>query len=73
MQTELQQQDDSWKVKTYVIGGLVGAALGLTTAFLLAHSAEQKQQGPPQVAAGDILKLGVAVIGVMRGVAALGE
>lgn len=72
MQIETQR-DDNWKMKTYIIGGLAGAAIGLTTAFLLAHSAEEKQQGPPQIAAGDILKLGVAVIGVMRGVAALGE
>lgn len=73
MQNELQRRDDNWKAKTYIIGGLVGAAVGLTTAFLLARNAEETRSGPPQISSGDALKLGVAVLGVMRGVAALGD
>jgi preprotein translocase subunit Sec61beta len=72
MDNSLQQQDDSWKVKTYLIGGIVGAAIGLATAFLIAHNAEE-EHGPPQIEPTDALKLGVAVIGLMRGFAALGK
>lgn len=72
MDVSLQQQDESWKAKTYLIGGLVGAALGLATAFIIAHNADEKH-GPPEIEVSDALKMGVAVIGLMRGFAALGR
>lgn len=65
--------DQSWKTKTYIIGGLVGLFLGLTTAFLLNRSADERGGGPPELSTGDFLKVGVGVIGLVRGIAALGD
>ena len=69
----VEQPDPHWKAKTYVIGGLVGAAVGIGTAFLLARSSEKNRGGPPELETSDMLRLGVAVIGVVRGIAALGD
>jgi hypothetical protein len=69
----VEQQDPHWKAKSYVIGGLVGAAIGLGTAFLMARSSEKNRGGPPELEVGEMLRLGVAVIGVVRGIAALGD
>ena len=36
------QTDNSWKIQTLVIGGVLGALVGIGGAFLLTSSAEQK-------------------------------
>ena len=70
METEL---DNSWKTKTYIIGGVAGLLIGLGTAFLLVRSSDERVGGPPEVSTMDALKVGVAVIGLVRGIAALGD
>lgn len=66
--------NESWKMKTYVIGTIVGAAVGLGTAYLFARSAEEKGGGsPPRISTADAIKSAVGVIGIMRGIAALGD
>ncbi len=64
---------NNWKTKTYIIGGVVGALIGLGTAFLLARSSDERGGGPPKVTTGDFLKVGVGIIGLVRGIAALGD
>lgn len=72
--TEMEMElDNSWKTKTYIIGAVAGALIGLGTAFLLARSSDERSGGPPEVTTMDALKVGIAVIGVMRGIAALGD
>ena len=61
----------NWKIKTILIGTLLGALIGLATAYLLARTAEENQDGPPKIKTGDALKAGVNIIGVVRGIAAL--
>lgn len=64
--------DNSWKVQTLLIGGVLGALVGLGAAFLLTKRAEQK---------GDTLaitpkkgvQLGVMIAGLLRSVLSLGE
>ena len=63
--------NNSWKTKILLIGAGLGALVGLGTAYLLARTAEENHDGPPQIKTGDALKIGVNVIGVMRGIAAL--
>ena len=70
METEI---DNSWKTKTYIIGAVAGALIGIGTAFLLARSSDERSGGPPEVSTMDALKVGVAVIGLVRGVASLGD
>lgn len=65
--------DPSWKSKFLISGALVGALVGLATAYLLARAAEEDGQGPPQVNTMDAIRVAMGVIGTMRGVAALGK
>lgn len=65
--------DDNWKVKALVIGTAVGALLGLASAYLLTRTADEFDGQPPHVSTGDIIKVGVAAIGLIRGIASLGE
>jgi hypothetical protein len=70
-QIETTETTSNWKMKVLVIGTAIGAAVGLGTAYLLARTAEESHNGPPQIKTSDALKAGVNIIGVMRGVAAL--
>ena len=63
--------NNNWKIKVLIIGAGIGALVGVGTAYLLARTAEETHNGPPQIKTGDALKVGVNVIGVMRGIAAL--
>jgi hypothetical protein len=67
------EPNSSWKTKTYIIGAAAGALIGLGTAFLLARSADERGGGPPEVTTGDFLKVGVGIIGLIRGIAAIGD
>lgn len=69
----LESPDENWKFKSYLIGGAIGAAVGVATAFLLARTSEKSRGGPPDLDVGDALKLSIAVIGLVRGIAALGD
>ena len=61
----------NWKMKVLLIGTALGAAVGLGTAYLLARTAEEAHNGPPQIKTSDALKAGVNIVGVVRGIAAL--
>ena len=63
--------NNNWKTKVLIIGTAIGALVGLGTAYLLARTAEENHDGPPKIKTGDALKVGVNVIGVMRGIASL--
>lgn len=65
--------DVQWKTKLLILGAIVGAVFGVVSAYLLARSAEESRGGPPQVSTGDMVKTAIGVVGVMRGIAALGE
>ena len=73
MEVEVVEVDNSWKTKTYIIGAVAGALVGLGAAFLLARSSDERDGGPPHVSTGDALKVGVGVIGLVRGIASLGS
>ena len=71
--TEMEMElDNSWKTKTYIAGAVVGLMVGLGTAFLLVRSSNERTGGPPEVSTMDALKVGVGVIGLVRGIASLG-
>jgi len=66
--------DNSWKTKTYMIGAILGTLAGLGTAYLLIRTTEESAGGgPPQVSTGDAIKSALGIVGVMRGIAALGD
>ena len=64
--------EDNWKPKVLVIGGAIGLLTGLLAAYLMIQRAE-KDETKPELIAGDGVKLGVLVLGLLRSVAMLGE
>ncbi len=65
--------ENNWKQKTLILGGLLGTIIGLATAYLLIRTAEEKGDGPPKIETKDAIKVAVATIGAVRGIASLGE
>jgi len=66
------QPVDNWKAKVLVLGGVVGALTGLGAAYLLVQRAE-KHGTPPNLSAGEGVKLGLLVFGLLRQVMSLGN
>ncbi len=69
----VEQNHTSWKANILLIGTVLGALVGLGTAYLLARTAEELQDGPPKINTTDALKVGINVVGVMRGIASLAD
>ena len=63
----------NWKTKMLVSGAVLGAAVGLATSYLLSRTVEERGGDAPNINTMDALKAVVGVIGVMRGIAALGS
>jgi hypothetical protein len=61
---ELQKLDQN-KPKILIMGGLLGLGIGVTAAYLLIQRAESESQAP-RLTAGDGVKLGVLVFGLLR-------
>jgi hypothetical protein len=69
---ETRQQDDSWKVKALLVGGVIGALTGVGAAFLLTKRAEQQGQSLA-ITPGKGVRLGVLLAGLLRSILSLGE
>ena len=65
------QMDTSWTGRVLAIGTTVGALTGLAAAYLLIQRAKKKAE-PPSLNAGEGVKLGLLVFGLLRQVALLG-
>ena len=70
-QDELVEMDTSWTGQVLVIGAVVGALTGLAGAYLLIQRARKRAE-PPNLNAGEGIKLGLLVFGLLRQVALLG-
>jgi len=57
--------DSQWKKKTLLITVALGAALGILAGLILVQRSEQTQT-QPQLTAGDGVKVGLGVLGVLR-------
>lgn len=58
-------EDSQWKKKTLLITVAVGAALGVVAGLIMVQRSEQTQ-ARPQLTAGDGVKVGIGVLGVLR-------
>ncbi len=64
---------DAWKFQIYLLGALVGLAVGLLAGhFFVRVSEESGQQGPAKLKTMDALKLAISVLGLVRQVTDLG-
>lgn len=55
----------NWKTKTLLIGTTVGAITGLVAAVIIMQRAERNETSP-KLTAGDSVKVGMGVLGVLR-------
>lgn len=62
----------NWRNKTLIIGAVVGVALGLAAAYIVIQRSEE-QNTLPELTAGDGVKIGLGVLGVLRLVADIAE
>ena len=69
----MSDRQDNWKAKTLIASTVLGAGFGLVTGYLLNRSAEESGNAPPQVSTADGIKALVGIIGIVRGIVALGS
>ena len=71
--TELApKNENAWKPKVLVIGTVLGAAAGLTAAYMIVQQSDRTGH-PPQVSAFDGVKIALLVFGLLRQIGTLGE
>lgn len=61
-----------WRNRALIIGGVVGALLGLGAAYIYINSAEESGE-TPQVTPGTAVTIGLSLLALLRQVAAIGE
>lgn len=65
----------NWKTKVLIMGGVLGALLGLGAALIYIREAEASMaatQTPPRVRPGEAVRLGVTLMDILRQVASIG-
>ena len=67
-----EQSSGNWKSKTLLLGAVLGTVAGLGAAYLLVQRAEREQQ-EVRLSAGEGIRLGLLVFGLLRQVSLLGE
>jgi hypothetical protein len=67
------ESDNNWKIKILIGSTVIGALSGLAAGFLLSRTSDERGGSPPKIKTSDVLRLTVGVIGLVRGIAALGD
>ncbi len=62
----------SWRTKTFLIGGMTGAVLGLCAAYLYVTSVE-REGAEPELQPSEAVGIGLALLAVLRQIATLHE
>ena len=62
----------NWRTKAFLIGGAVGAALGLSAAYIYVNSVE-KEGVQPELQPAEAVGIGLALLAVLRQIANLHE
>jgi hypothetical protein len=73
---ELVPLSESWRTRTLMAGGIIGALLGLLSAYLYVRAADdslEPGEAPEGPQARDAAKLGVALLAIVRTVAEWGK
>ena len=56
----------NWKARTMIIGAIVGSLAGLAAAYVLISRAEQDDKAQAKLTAGDGVKVGLGLLGILR-------
>ncbi len=67
-------EGSDWRPRVLVIGGLIGALVGLLSAYLYMRASEEQGSGeaPATPDTGDAVRLGVALLAIVRTIAEWG-
>jgi len=70
-----QNKVSSWKTQTYIIGAAAGILFGLLSAYLYNRAATDygPSDGRNRVQTGEVLGLGLALLGIIRQVTEMGR
>jgi len=63
--------ENNWRGRTLLLGALIGALTGLGAAYVLVRRAEERGE-PPQLGAGEGVRLGMGVLGLLRMISGFG-
>jgi hypothetical protein len=66
-------QENNWKPRVLIAGTAIGALAGLAAGYLLSRTAEESGGDPPEISTIDGIKVTLAIIGVVRAIASLGD
>jgi hypothetical protein len=70
-------QVSNWRTSVYVIGALIGAAIGFLSAYLYAQAADEEvaRTGgePPKLSSGQMIALGLTTLGLIRQISEAGR
>jgi hypothetical protein len=69
--TAITTTNTAWKTRALVIGAILGAAVGAMGAYLYIQNVEPEEE--LEITAGQGVKLGILLFGLLRNVANLGE
>ncbi|HZW02791.1 MAG TPA: hypothetical protein VFF68_02595 [Anaerolineaceae bacterium] len=61
-----------WKTRTLLIGGVIGLLTGLAGGYIIVQRAEATSH-TPKITAGDGVKVGLSVLGLLRLVSEFAE
>ncbi len=61
-----------WRRKAFIVGGVVGALLGLGAAYIYINSAEESGE-TPELTPGTAVTIGLSLLALLRQVSAIGE
>ena len=59
----------TWRTRAMIVGGVVGAAVGVAAAYMIAQRSKDDQ--PPEMSLGEGIKIGVLVFGLLRSISNL--
>ncbi|HNT55793.1 MAG TPA: hypothetical protein PKG95_13830 [Anaerolineaceae bacterium] len=56
----------NWKTRTMIVGAILGSLAGLAAAYVLISRAEQENKEQAKLTAGDGVKVGLGLLGILR-------
>jgi hypothetical protein len=65
--------DMDWRGKAFVVGGVLGALLGLGAAYIYINAADQSGGEAPELSPGTAVTIGLSLLALLRQVAAIAE